>query len=86
MLDLELISHFQRLLKGIQVDEERIAEELICQVAPDGTRILDIEHTLKYFCEELWSPELMDRGVVSAWIKGPKIRVENARDKAKRLL
>lgn len=36
MLDLEMMSHLQRLLKGVTVDDERIAYDLICETAPPG--------------------------------------------------
>jgi len=86
MLDLELMSHFQRLLQGIAVDDERIAEDLICRVAPTGAQFLATEHTARFNREELWVPELMDRRVPMAWATDPTDMVTNARDKARRLL
>ncbi len=86
MLDLEMMSQFDRLLAGIVVDEDRIAEELIVEVAPTGAHFLETDHTLKYFREELWSPELMDRRLAMAWAQEPSTMLENARTKARKLL
>jgi len=85
MLDLELMSHFERLLKGITVDEDRLAEEVICEVAPKGAYFLNHDHTAKYFREELWIPELMDRRVPMAWMQDPVTMLDNARAKARRI-
>ncbi len=86
MLDLEMMSHFQRLLKGIRVDAETLAEEVIAEVAPRGAYFLGHEHTARHFREELWLPELIDTRVPMAWIGEPRTMVDNARAKALRLL
>ncbi len=86
MMDLELMHYFEHLLKGIQVDEDRIGEQTIIAVAPTGARFLGTEHTVRYYREELWSPELLDRRVPMAWVADPQTFLDNARDKARRLL
>jgi len=86
MLDVEMMEYFQRLLDGVEVDEERLAEEVICEVSPTGARFMEHEHTLKYFREELFTPELADRRVAGAWIDDPTSMVDRARVKAKRLI
>ena len=86
MLDLEMMSHFQRLLKGIRVDVETIAEEVIAEVAPRGAYFLGHEHTARHFREELWLPELVDGRVAMAWISEPRTMLDSARAKALRLL
>ncbi|MEW6360453.1 MAG: trimethylamine methyltransferase family protein [Planctomycetota bacterium] len=86
MLDVEMMQYFQRLLDGVQVDEERLAEEVICEVSPTGARFMEHEHTFKYFREELFSPELADRRVAGAWIDDPTSMTDRARAKAKRLI
>ena len=86
MLDLEMMQYFQRLLDGVEVDEDRLAEEVICEVSPTGARFMEHEHTLKYFRQELFSPELADRGVAAAWVDEPEAMLAKARAKAKRLI
>ena len=87
MLDVEMMQYFQRLLDGVEVDAERLAEEVICEVAPRGARFMEHEHTLRYFKEELYSPELADRQVAAAWLDAsPEGMLDRARAKAARLI
>ena len=85
MLDLELMKHFERLIQGIAVDEERLAEEVIKEVAPRGAYYLNHDHTAKFFRSELYMPELVDRRVPMAWLTDPANLLDNARAKAKRV-
>jgi trimethylamine--corrinoid protein Co-methyltransferase len=86
MIDLEITSYFQRLLDGIQVTPETIAQEVIVEVAPTGARYLEHEHTLEHFRHELWLPELVDRRMAAAWRERPTTMLDNARAKARRLM
>ena len=85
MVDLELMSYFERLVQGIAVDEGRLAEDVIAEVAPRGAYFLNHDHTARYFREELWLPELVDRRVPMAWAQDPRTMIDNARAKARRL-
>lgn len=85
MLDLELMSYFERLLQGIAVDAEKLAEEVIVAVAPRGAYFLNQEHTAAHFREECWLPELVDRRVPMAWRDDPRTMLDNARAKAQRV-
>ena len=85
MVDLELMGYFERLLQGIAVDAEKLAEEVICEIAPKGAYFLNQEHTARHFREELWLPELVDRRVPMAWAQDPRTMLDNARAKAKRV-
>ncbi len=86
VLDVEMMTFFERLLRGIAVDEERIAEEVIETVAPTGARFIDTDHTAGFFRDELWLPELLDRRVPMAWAEDPRTMLENATTKATQLL
>ena len=86
MLDVEMMRHFERLLQGIQVDAETIAEDLICEVAPHGAYFLNEAHTAEHFREELFLPELVDSRVPMAWVEDPVTMLDNARKKALRLM
>lgn len=86
MLDVEMMQYFQRLLDGVEVDEDRLAEQVICEVSPTGARFMEHEHTYKYFRQELFTPELADRRVPGAWIEDPVTMLDRARAKAKRLI
>lgn len=86
VLDVEMMTFFERLLQGIVLDRERIAEEVIEAVAPTGARFIDTDHTAGFFRDELWLPELLDRRAPMAWVEDPRTMLENATAKAKRLL
>lgn len=86
MLDVEMMRHFERLLQGIEVTPETIAEEVICEVAPRGAYFLNHEHTAEHFRRELFLPELIDSNVPMAWIDDPRTMVDNARARALRLI
>ncbi|MBI2302269.1 MAG: trimethylamine methyltransferase family protein [Armatimonadetes bacterium] len=86
MLDVEMMEYFQRLLDGVAVDEDRLAEEVIAEVSPTGARFMEHEHTARYHREELYSPALADRRVAGAWIGDPVEMVERARAMARRLV
>jgi trimethylamine--corrinoid protein Co-methyltransferase len=62
----EIIGMAKRIARGIRVDEETLATEVIKRVGPGG-QFLDDEHTLKHFRDEFWFPGLMDRNVYDNW-------------------
>ncbi|MDP6777135.1 MAG: trimethylamine methyltransferase family protein [Candidatus Latescibacteria bacterium] len=82
MIDLEIVSHFERLARGISVDEDRLAADLITEVAPRGAYYLGEPHTASHFRQELWTPDLMVRRSTMAWITDPSDMLDNARKKA----
>ncbi|MGD9498354.1 MAG: trimethylamine methyltransferase family protein [Armatimonadota bacterium] len=86
MLDLEIVGFLARLARGVECDDERIAEELSARVAPRGAYFLDQEHTARHFREELWLPELMDRRTPMAWAADPTDMLARARTKAARVI
>jgi trimethylamine--corrinoid protein Co-methyltransferase len=86
LLDLELMRHFERLLEGIKVDDDRLAEDVICEVAPLGARFLDHPHTAAHYRGDLFISELMDRRVPGAWLADPRTMLDSARSGALRLL
>ncbi|NPV09448.1 MAG: hypothetical protein HPY83_15995 [Anaerolineae bacterium] len=86
MLDMELVSAVTHLAKGFEVDQESLAEDLIADIAPQGARFLDTEHTARHFRSTQWIPELLDRRVPMAWVGDERTMLDNARTKALRLL
>ena len=59
-IDGEICSMLNALFRGIEVDEERIALDLIKRVGIGGT-FLDQEHTAAHLRSELWFPTLFLR-------------------------
>ena len=62
VLDLEINRQIAQLAKGIDVNEQTLAADLVEQLAsdPDGV-FLDQEHTLRHWRDQLWMPRLLDR-------------------------
>ena len=56
----------KRFLRGIDVNDDTLAEEVIRTVGPGGNFLAE-EHTLKYFRKEFWWPMMMDRQNYHAW-------------------
>jgi len=62
----EIIGMVKRILRGVTVDTDHLALEVIDQVGPGGN-FLSEEHTLKHFRTEFWMPELLDRSNWETW-------------------
>ncbi|HIC88833.1 MAG TPA: trimethylamine methyltransferase, partial [Anaerolineae bacterium] len=65
MMD-EAINMVRRILRGIEINEETLALDVIDHVGPGG-HFLSEDHTLKFFRTEFWYPTLMDRQRRSDW-------------------
>ncbi len=76
----ELVGQVKRFLKGIEVDEEHLAEEVILDVGAGGN-FLSEEHTMELFREEIWAPTLTNRDNYEAWeAAGAKTITQRAHD------
>lgn len=68
----EIIGMVKHLGKGITVDQEHLAPDLIDEVGP-GNNFLKTAHTLKHYKTEFYFPELLDRFNIETWTaKGKK--------------
>ncbi len=64
----EIIGMVRRFVRGIKVDEEHLALEVIKDTGPAGN-FLEQEHTRKYFKEEFWFPEMLNRMRYVNWLE-----------------
>ena len=84
MMDCEIFSIIQKMLQGIEVNEETLALETIANVGPGG-HYLAQKHTRKHM-RDLFLPQFMDRRPYSEWEE----KKDNARDwavnKARKIL
>jgi len=81
VLDNEIISYVKQLSRGIRVDEDTLALDVIKKVGPRG-EYLGEGHTLKHLGSH-WEPMLSTRDIFENWRKkGMKDVVEKAHDKA----
>lgn len=82
----EMIGMIKRIMRGIEINPETLAEEVMREVGPGG-QYLTHEHTLKNFRKEFWIPEFMNRDNVSLWDeKGRPQLNQRLKDKAKTIL
>jgi trimethylamine--corrinoid protein Co-methyltransferase len=82
----ELIGYVERVMRGIDFDEEGLGLDVIAEVGPGGT-FMDQEHTALHFRKELWFPRLLDRQFYDAWLQGgAKTMAQRCREEKERLL
>jgi trimethylamine--corrinoid protein Co-methyltransferase len=62
----EIISMVKRFMRGITVDDEALALDVIDKVGPGG-HYLGEDHTMKHFKSETWFPTLINRMRYDEW-------------------
>jgi len=87
IIDDEIFGMIFRAVKGIEVDEERLAVDVIAKVVDESSDFLRQRHTLKYLRQEHYLPKLSDRTSRSRWQElGSKEIMEVAREKVRKML
>jgi trimethylamine--corrinoid protein Co-methyltransferase len=66
MLQHEIIGYLERLVRGVEIDDEHLGIEVIEEGIRAGG-FLGLEHTVRHFRSELWFPQLFDRRYWEAW-------------------
>lgn len=66
VMNNEILGMAFRIARGIEVNEDTMALEIIDRVGPQG-HFLTQEHTNKYFRTEMWEPEMLNRVPFEAW-------------------
>ncbi len=69
ILGNETIGMAKHIAKGVTVNKETLAVDVIDQVAKDSGDFLTHEHTLKFFRQELYFPKIIDHNNYSGWQK-----------------
>lgn len=86
VIDNEVIGYVQRILRGVEVNDETLAVDIIKAVGPQG-HFMSQKHTLDNIRKELYIPTLFDRTSEATWMRtGRKEIREAAREKAKKIL
>jgi Trimethylamine:corrinoid methyltransferase len=86
VIDDEVVTMVKRVLRGIEVDSERLATDLIMSVGPGG-QFLDSDHTFEYFRQEFFDPGISNRSAYDHWMRaGSKSARRKAAEKAKEIL
>ena len=65
MMD-EAIGYSRRITRGIEVNEDTLATDVIHNVGPDGHYLYE-DHTMRHFKTEFWYPNLCDRHNFEEW-------------------
>ncbi len=86
VIDDEIIAYVRRYLRGVTVNDETLAVELIKDVGISGS-FLDQSHTATHFRTELFMPQLLCRLPRELWEgEGGKDLTETAEEKAQALM
>jgi len=86
LISHEIVEMVTRVLGGIEVSDDAMAEELIERVGPGGG-FLRQRHTQRYFRREHWIPRLTDRTPRSEWERlGSKSILQRAEERAQEIL
>jgi trimethylamine--corrinoid protein Co-methyltransferase len=64
----EICGMTRHFLRGIEINPDTLATDLIDQVGPGGN-FLQTRHTFKHFKDETWFPTLMERNYHDKWVK-----------------
>jgi len=86
MMDDEVCEAALRIARGIEVNDETLALELIKKIGFSSNYLAE-RHTADHFRKELFIPKLYSREPYETWEKeGKKLALDNAREKAKKVL
>ena len=81
----EILSMVNQYMRGILVNDETLALDLIDRVGPGG-HYLEEEHTMHHF-RDVWYSDLFDRTNYDEWLKqGSKHFTERLREKTRKLM
>ncbi|NIM93776.1 MAG: hypothetical protein GTO18_08710 [Anaerolineales bacterium] len=86
IIDDEIIGFVKRILRGMRVDEEALAYDVVEQVGIGGTFLTE-DHTLTHWREEFWIPQLCDRYLWEPWVEaGGTTMLDRAVDRQDKIL
>ena len=81
----EILSMVNQYMRGILVNDETLALDLIDRVGPGG-HYLEEEHTMRHF-HDVWYSDLFDRTNYDEWLKqGSKHFTERLQEKTRKLM
>ncbi len=72
VMDDEICGMLRQYLRGIRVDPDTLAYDVIANVGPGG-HFLGEDHTLERCRTEFWQPTLFDRNGLEAWWDGDRV-------------
>jgi trimethylamine--corrinoid protein Co-methyltransferase len=86
VMDDEIIGIVKRILRGIVVDDDTLAVDVIDHVGPGG-HFLGEEHTVSRFRKEFWWPTVISRMRYDEWKTcGSKTLGQRVKEKTQRII
>jgi len=86
VIDHEICTYLDRIARGMGVNQETLAVDLVWRVARGG-QFLKEPHTLRHFRSEHWIPDISCRAAFGRWMKkGGKDIVQRAKERAQTIL
>lgn len=67
VMDTEIAGIMRRVRKGIEIDEDRLAVDVVSKVGP-GSHFLTQKHTKRYHKTEFRKPVISDRQSFEGWV------------------
>ncbi len=82
----EIVSYVKQIIRGFEIDRERMAVDLMRKIGPGGNYLAE-KHTVKYFRTELWEPKHLNRDNPDTWEQNGAVRYgDRVRQKALSIL
>jgi trimethylamine--corrinoid protein Co-methyltransferase len=72
----EAIGYTRRITRGIEVNDDTLAVDVINHVGPNGHYLRE-QHTRRYFKTEFWYPNLHDRHNYEEWDAGGRLTMKD---------
>jgi trimethylamine--corrinoid protein Co-methyltransferase len=69
VMQSELIEYVERVMRGLTVNDETLAVDIIKKVGPGGDYLSE-SHTVEHMRREHWFPKLFDRDFFETWVDG----------------
>lgn len=86
MIDDEIAGRIARYRRGISIDQNKLAFDVIARVGPEGSYLLD-EHTVRHMRDEFWISPLSNRQNPASWLgAGARDVLEMASDQVNDIL
>jgi len=79
VIDDEVAGALLRIKRGIDVDDESLALNLVDKIGPGGG-FIGTRHTMEHTKKDIWRPVLSDRNIYDSWLK---LGAKDMRAKAK---
>ena len=86
VLSDEIIAYLRRIARGIEINEDTLAVDLIAELGPSASYLAE-EHTVEYFREEIVMSDLLDHNRYIAWEQeGGKTMGRRLNERAREIL